>query len=95
MDLHFLDPGLDYSIEGLLAFQQENQTEWWREALFLFYPQVDRARFDAMHQNERRAYLRETKSRRRRRAISRTGKSIARRSRRRFRMRLESTRAPR
>ena len=60
MDLHFLDPGLDYSIEGLLAFQQENQTEWWREALFLFYPQVDRARFDAMHQNERRAYLRET-----------------------------------
>lgn len=60
MNITFKNPGLEYSIGSIEQFQTEEQGEWWRESLFLFYPQLDRARFDALDSAGRHVYLKET-----------------------------------
>lgn len=59
MDLTFQDPGLEYSLAHILDFQAEGMSDYWRDGLFLFYPQLDRAHFDALEAGARPAYLRE------------------------------------
>ena len=59
MHLTFQDPGLEYSLAHILDFQAGGMSDYWRDGLFLFYPQLDRARFDALEERERRDYLRE------------------------------------
>lgn len=58
MDLRFRDPGLDHSLNMILEFQKPGQSGWWRDSLFHFYPQLDRARFDALSSEKQAAYLR-------------------------------------
>lgn len=58
MNLSFQDPGLQYSIDHILPFQSEELSDYWRNALFLFYPQLDRMRFDALDGVGRISYLR-------------------------------------
>lgn len=57
MDLSFQDPGMQYSLDRILLFQSEGLSSYWRDALFLFYPQLDRRQFDALDQAGRTSYL--------------------------------------
>ena len=58
MELHFQDPGLEYSLSSIMEFQAPGVSDWWRNSLFHFYPQVDRTRFDTLDAGEREGYLR-------------------------------------
>lgn len=46
MELHFCDPGLDYSLDIITEFQQSDLSDWWKDSLFHFYPQIDRAEYE-------------------------------------------------
>ena len=55
MDIRYTDPGFDYSIDSIFLFQTEDETPFWTDSLYYFYPQLDRARTAALHPAERRA----------------------------------------
>ncbi len=57
MELRFEIPGVDRMLEPILEFQREGVPEFWSAPLFSFYPQLDRARADALPAARRRAYL--------------------------------------
>lgn len=57
MDLRYKNPGFQYSIDSIMLFQNEENSEWWRESLFYFYPQIDRNRLDSLPANEKHEYL--------------------------------------
>ena len=42
MEVTFVNPGADYMICGILAFQAEGEAAFWSEPLYHFYPQLDR-----------------------------------------------------
>lgn len=43
MNITFSNPGFDYMIHRILAFQTEESSAFWSEPLFHFYPQLDKA----------------------------------------------------
>lgn len=59
MDVTFTNPGLDYSVESIMLFQNDAQSEWWRNALFEVYPQLSRAAFDTLNHGRQKDYLRD------------------------------------
>lgn len=62
MQIVFQNPGFDYSLDSILLFQTENTSGWWREALYSFYPQVDREWMGRLDGAGQAAYLREVLS---------------------------------
>ena len=44
MELHFQNPGFDYMLEQILAFQDEDASPFWSAPLYRFYPQLEPAR---------------------------------------------------
>ncbi len=58
----YREPGLSYSVDIIMEFQGEKHSEWWRQALFTEYPQIDRAKFDALPAGGQQDYLREVLS---------------------------------
>ncbi len=60
MELTYTNPGFAHSIDSIMEFQQGDQSDWWSGALFSCYPQLDRAKFDALPVPQRADYLRET-----------------------------------
>lgn len=59
MNLIYKNPGLTYSIDSILEFQGEEQSEWWRESLFMFYPEINREKFDSLSRTLQAEYLTE------------------------------------
>lgn len=59
MELHFCDPGLDYSLNIIMDFQQSDLSDWWKESLFHFYPQIDRKHFNHLPSDDQLLYLRQ------------------------------------
>lgn len=59
MQITFQNPGFDYSVNSVLLFQTENTGSWWKDALFSFYPQIEREQMDRLRRTEQTAYLRE------------------------------------
>ncbi len=57
MNLLFKDPGLKYSIDSIMMFQTSQNSDWWKESLFMFYPQLERARFDSLDSAGKELYL--------------------------------------
>jgi hypothetical protein len=57
MNLSFNDPGLKYSIDSIMMFQGDDQSDWWKQSLFFFYPQLERARFDALDAEGKTIYI--------------------------------------
>ena len=55
MDITHEFPGIKYCVESILEFHEESY--WWREAFFHFYPQVDKERFDSLSAQQRAEYL--------------------------------------
>ena len=42
MDLIYKYPGKEYSINSILEFQRDEQSAFWSEPLFHFFPNIDR-----------------------------------------------------
>ena len=59
MHLTFCDPGLDYSLNQILDFQSAEMSEYWRDGLFFFYPQLNRNHFDQLDLPSKQCYLQE------------------------------------
>ncbi|MGI5899285.1 MAG: hypothetical protein ACOX8S_05090 [Christensenellales bacterium] len=57
MNPFFKDPGLEYSIDSIMMFQDDQHSDWWRDSLFAFYPRLDRAYFDSLDTAGRSKYL--------------------------------------
>ena len=62
MQITFQNPGFDYSMNSILLFQTENTGSWWKDALFSFYPQIDREQMERLSGTGQTAYLREVLS---------------------------------
>lgn len=60
MDIRYADPGFAYSIDSIFLFQTEDETPFWTDSLYCFYPQLDRARMTALSPSDRRAYVTDT-----------------------------------
>lgn len=56
MDLSYIFPGVDYSVDSILLFQDDGQ--WW-DVLFYFYPQINRDKFDSLPTSQQKTYLRD------------------------------------
>ncbi len=59
MQVTFYAPGLAYSVDSILLFQKEETGDWWRNALYQFYPQLDREWMKRASGPEQEAKLRE------------------------------------
>ncbi|MBE6945590.1 MAG: hypothetical protein E7459_05835 [Ruminococcaceae bacterium] len=60
MELTFINPGIDYMIPAILAFQNEDESDFWSEPLYRFYPQLDKHHAMALPVEERKAYIEST-----------------------------------
>lgn len=62
MQVTFLNSGFDHSLNSILLFQRPEASDWWKDALFSFYPQLDRERMDRLSRAEQAEYLRKALS---------------------------------
>lgn len=60
MELTFVNPGLKSMLDSILAFQTEDETAFWSEPLYYFYPQLDRAYACSLPLSGRRSYICQT-----------------------------------
>lgn len=60
MHITFENPGMEYMIEAVMAFQTEGESDFWSEPLYYFYPQLDRGYAEGLAFPQKRAYLEET-----------------------------------
>ena len=59
MNIQYLNPGFEYSIESILLFQSENESPYWMDSIFYFYPQLDKHKIIAMPSEEKRRHIAE------------------------------------
>lgn len=60
MKITFVNPGVNYMIQRIMAFQTENESAFWSEPLFHFYPQLDKVHADSLPILKRREYIEHT-----------------------------------
>lgn len=60
MEVTFVNPGVDYMIERIMAFQTEDESDFWSEPLYHFYPQLDKAYTTSLPFPERKEYIEQT-----------------------------------
>ena len=60
MEVTFVNPGVDYMIEQIMEFQTEEESAFWSEPLFHFYPQLDRDYATRLPFPERKEYIERT-----------------------------------
>lgn len=60
MEVTFKNPGVDYMIYGIMAFQMEEETAFWSEPLYHFYPQLDKAYATSLPFPKRKEYIERT-----------------------------------
>lgn len=60
MKVTFANPGVDYMIERIMAFQTENEAAFWSEPLYHFYPQLDKAYAASLPFPKRKEYIERT-----------------------------------
>ena len=59
MNLTFINPGFEHSIDSILLFQKDDTTPYWMDALFYFYPEVSKEELKSRSMKERKNYLME------------------------------------
>lgn len=57
MEVTFMNPGVDYMIQRIMDFQSEDESMFWSEPLYHFYPQLDKAYATGLSFLERRNYI--------------------------------------
>lgn len=60
MEITFTNPGVDYMIRNILAFQKEEESAFWSMPLYHFYPQLDREYAAGLPFAERKDYIERT-----------------------------------
>ncbi|MGN0294200.1 MAG: hypothetical protein ACI4D3_09385 [Lachnospiraceae bacterium] len=60
MEVTFTNPGADYMIQQIMAFQTEDESIFWSEPLYHFYPQLDRAYAASLPFPKRKEYIEHT-----------------------------------
>ena len=60
MEITFVNPGVDYMIERIMEFQTEEESAFWSEPLYHFYPQLERAYATSLPFPERQEYIEQT-----------------------------------
>lgn len=60
MEVTFVNPGVEYMIQSILAFQSEEESGFWSEPLYHFYPQLDRSYAAGLSFPERKTYIEQT-----------------------------------
>ncbi|MEG2017775.1 MAG: hypothetical protein RR844_07470 [Clostridium sp.] len=57
MKLTFKNPGYDYMLEAILEFQSEEQGEFFRESLYMFYPIFDKEKMNSLDTEGKKEYI--------------------------------------
>lgn len=57
MKLQFKNPGYDYMLEAILEFQGEDQGEFFRESLYMFYPNFEKERMNSLDTDGKKEYI--------------------------------------
>lgn len=60
MKVIYENPGVDYMIRQIMAFQTQEESAFWSEPLYHFYPQLDKAYAAALPFSQRCDYIEET-----------------------------------
>lgn len=60
MNITFVNPGVDYMLQRIMAFQREEESAFWSEPLYHFYPQLDKSYAAGLSFSERKAYIERT-----------------------------------
>ncbi len=60
MDIHYLNPGFEHSINSILQFQNETDTPYWTDSIYYFYPEIEREKMERLDAEGRKLYLTET-----------------------------------
>lgn len=60
MEVTFINPGVDYMIQRIMDFQTEDESAFWSEPLYHFYPQLDKAYATSLPFAERKNYIERT-----------------------------------
>lgn len=60
MELRFINPGADYMIQSIMAFQTEGESAFWSDPLYHFFPQLDKAYAASLPFPERKNYMEHT-----------------------------------
>ena len=60
MEVTFVNPGVEYMIERIMAFQTEEESAFWSEPLYHFYPQLDKVYATSLPFPERKEYIERT-----------------------------------
>lgn len=59
MELRVRNPGFDYMLKSILAFQTPESTDFWSEPLYHFYPQLEKEKVEALAFGEKKEYIRQ------------------------------------
>ena len=57
MNITVVNPGFEYMLKNIMAFQGEENSAFWNEPLFYFYPQLDKKYADLLNFEDRKAYI--------------------------------------
>lgn len=60
MEITFVNPGADYMIQRMMDFQAEEESAFWSEPLYHFYPQLDKVYAAGLSFDERTEYIART-----------------------------------
>ena len=60
MEITFVNPGADYMIQRMMDFQAEEESAFWSEPLYHFYPQLDTVYAAGLSFDERTEYIART-----------------------------------
>lgn len=60
MNVTFVNPGKEYMLRQIMEFQTENESAFWTEPLYHFYPQLDKAYAMSLSFPRRKEYIEQT-----------------------------------
>ena len=57
MKIIYKNPGFEHSIESILLFQEDDMEPYWIDALYWFYPQLEKEKIIGHSMMEKQKYL--------------------------------------
>lgn len=59
MKVSYKNPGFEHSVNSIMLFQTDKQSSYWSDALFYFYPQIDKQELTKFNFEAKKEYLSE------------------------------------
>lgn len=60
MNVQYINPGFEHSINSILLFQTEDETPYWSDSIYYFYPQIDQEKMKGLDGAAKKLYLTDT-----------------------------------